>query len=214
MAQLMPRKFTVLGLGSLMNEDWARPTCPQMENFRLVKMDGYRVVFNKTCSFAVLEYKLPIDDKPYASLSAVPDPDMKGMYVSAFEVPASEWADLALREFEYKLVMAPFLENGEQKHGVLCGGDWDSDEQCRQSISADPFRLARYEEFKRLYPGPLWRNDLLPFTPYLKRCLDSLSRLDQEVYNNWLETTFVGDGRTIKDYLKSDDCPPELCADF
>jgi len=196
-------KITILGIGSLLLEEWARKTCPTLSNFRLVELSGYKRVFNKTDSFLIRNDLKPIDSKAYASLSAVPVKKENTMVVSAFEISISEWAYFVQREFEYRLIEVPFTENGvtSDQYGVLCVGDYKSDEECEMIVNADPLRLQKWKEFRAKYDGPMWRDDLLPEPEYLDVCLDTAKACGDKVYQNFIDTTFVGDGRSIRNYI-------------
>lgn len=46
-------------------------------------------------------------------------------------------------------------------------------------------------------------NDYLPIDLYLKRCRQGVYEVSEEFGKKWDETTYLGDGRTVKEYLKS-----------
>ncbi len=198
------QNITILGLASLLLEAWARKTCPNLMNFRLARLKGYKRVFNKTDSFLIRNDLLPGNSNAYACISAVPCDDTSDLIVSAFEIPLTEWAYFVQREFEYRLVSVPFTEmiTGHASEGVICLGDFDNDQQCEAIVNADPLRAQRWQEFRAKYDGPMWRYDLLPEPEYLAACLKTAEQCGEEVYNNFVDTTFVGDGRTIRTYLK------------
>ncbi len=197
--------ITIIGLGSLMLEAWAKKTCSTLTNFRLGHLDGYKRLFNKTDSLLVRNNLRPLDSNAYACLSAVPSPETKTMIVSAFEISLSEWAFFVRREFEYRLVKVPFkdIETDHESEGVLCVGDYKNDQECAQIVHADPLRLERWKEFKEKYDGPMWRDDLLPDPHYLDTCLKTSQTYGDHVYHNFIDTTFIGDGRSIRTYLEN-----------
>jgi len=192
-------------LGSLLSEESACRTCPNLKNFRYVKLSGYKRVFNKTDSFLALNNNIPTDSKKYACLSALPDRSVEEMYVSVFDIPESDWPSIVYREFEYRLTEVPFREFDKDliNKGVICMGDFDSDEDCYEHIKDDPARLGRFEEFRSKYHGPLWRYDLEPNPDYLNRCLDTLKEHQPGFLDNFMDTTFLGDGRTIREFLSN-----------
>jgi hypothetical protein len=196
--------ITIIGIGSLLLEEWAKKTCPNLTNFRLAEISNYKRVFNKTDSFLVRNDLLPKDSKAYACLSAIPTKNAPNMIVSAFEIPLSEWAPFMQREFEYKLIEVPFKERItlQSGQGILCVGDYKNDQECEHIVYADPLRLRKWTEFRDKYDGPMWRYDLLPEPEYLNACLTISKDAGEEVYNNFVETTFLGDGRSIKTYLE------------
>lgn len=197
--------ITVIGLGSLLSEVSARRTCPGLTNFRLAYLEGYKRVFNKTDSVLARAGKIPKDRNDYACLSAVPDANATPMAVSAFEIPSSDWLFLVQREFEYKLWSVPFrpVAGEEESTGVLCVGNYECDEECEIIVNADPVRKACWEAFRLSCDEPMWRFDLLPNPEYLKRCLTYASKHGSEVLDNFLDTTFTGQGMSIRDHLKT-----------
>ncbi len=146
---------------------------------------------------------IPKDRKDYACLSAVPDARIKKMYVSVFDIPLSNWPALLDREFEYRLVNIPFkeLKTGKKGEGVVCMGDYDNDFECEQITASDPIRFKRWKEFKDKYQGPMWRCDLEPCPTYLSRCIETIKSKQPEFLDNFLDTTFTGDERSIREYL-------------
>lgn len=198
----MEEKISIIGLGSLMSESSARKTCPSLTDFRIEQLKGWRRIFNKTIRRENEElYFLP-DGKVYSCLSAVPSVD-EVMYVSHFKIPLLEWTNFVIREFEYKLIEVPLL-SGEK--GVLCVGDYKDDVECELVCSADPFRAECWENWVIEHPeSVLWRSDLLPHQPYVDKCLDALREHGDDVLDNWLDTTYLGDNTTtMREYLSED----------
>lgn len=197
--------ITIIGSGSLLSRASAEKTCPTLTNFRLAKLTGYKRVFNKTDPLRVFNGTLPTLSKAYACLSLVPDNTIKGMIVSAFEIQRDDWNALLEREFEYKLIEVPFNNlNGIPGKGIACVGDYVNDSECEEYCKDDPIRMQRWQKFKQLYKGPMWRTDLLPNEDYLARCLSYCKQHGEEIYTNFIHTTFVGDGTvSIADYLNS-----------
>lgn len=196
--------ITILGLGSLIGRITALRTCPNLINFRLARLDGYRRIFNKTDSFTVFHDEIPENSLKYGCLSAIPDISIKNMIVSAFEIPFEELIYLIEREFEYRLVEVDFKDrDGQTRQGVLCVGDYKDDQECEIVVKSDPVRFRRWKIFKEKYNGPMWRIDILPLQPYLDRCMRYAGEHGQDVLDNFLDLTFIGDGRTIREYLSS-----------
>lgn len=165
--------ITILGLGSLLSEESARRTCPNLENFRLAKLHGYKRIFNKTDSDIARKGQIPKDTNAYACLSAIPDKTMQNMVISAFQMPETDWLAFLKREFEYKLVSVKFEElDGTPSQGILCVGDYAHDQECELVCQSDPFRFQLWQDFKQKCSEPMWREDLLPGPTYLQRCLD------------------------------------------
>lgn len=199
----MKESIVIIGLGSLMCEKSARKTCPDLRNFHYVKLTGYKRIFNKTDSFLVRRGNITEDTTACACLSIVPDPEIKNMTVSSFEIPIKDWPALVYREFEYRLSYVPYLTfDGNIGTGIACFGDYKDDNECAIAMRVDPFRLQRWEEFQSLYKGPMWRYDLEPEPEYLKQCIKTVTNLGLDYLENFITTTFVGNGQSIKSYLE------------
>ena len=60
-----------------------------------------------------------------------------------------------------------------------------------------------YDRVGKYDTGHIWRTDILPFPPYLKFCLQSARNLGPEAYRNFLDTSFIADGKTtIREYTE------------
>lgn len=194
--------ITILGIGSLLEEASARRTCPTLQNFRLVKVPNFKRVFNKTNSTLVHQNALPNNTKAYACVSAMPCQKIT-IVTSAFDIPDAEWLPFLKRESEYNLQKVRMIEENQSHNtGILCTGVYDSDTACEHACNTDPFRKELWDAFKSKYNGPMWRKDLLPTEEYLRRCLKAANTCGDEVYQNFIQTTFLGDGTTtIAAYL-------------
>jgi len=199
----MRKEFSIIGLGSLLSEDSARSTCPSLKDFKIVKVKGWRRIFNKMHSTLAVAGKIPNDSKEYACLSAIPAKD-DIIYVSNFKIPTAEWPAFVSREFEYRLIEVPIVSEQENEAGIICAGNYDNDDQSYQACLADPLRIISWNKLKANYPNePMWRNDILPYRPYVDKCLKILESQDSMILDNWLDTTYLGDNVTsLRSYLK------------
>ncbi len=200
----MQDHITIIGLGSLIDEKSARRSCPNLTHFRFAKISGYKRVFNKADSFLMRKKGIPNNNK-YACLSAMPDKAIDIMYVSTFYIPKSEWHSIVEREFDYKLVSIPYeeIDSHEKGEGIVCMGDFKDNQECEELIASDPVRAKRAKELRGVYEGPIWRDDLEPSPYYLNNCLRAVRLSRPEFQDNWLDTTFTGDGRSIREYLNN-----------
>ena len=81
---------TILGFGSLLSERSSRVTFPDLTNFRLVRVQGYRRVFQHPASIFFSRGIADRDSGAFCSLSAEPcDEAAVGFVASAFEVRTS-----------------------------------------------------------------------------------------------------------------------------
>ena len=117
-------KKTILGFGSLMSEQSARTTFPDLEGFRLVKVEGYRRVFAHAAAIFFEREIANKETKEFSSLSA--EPCAGASFVACcFEVDLDEtnWATFEAREEEFDLRSVPFAPLDESEapgEGVLC----------------------------------------------------------------------------------------------
>lgn len=195
--------ITIIGLGSLLSEKSALRTCPEMKNFRYASISGYKRIFNKTDTYSARLGRIPKNNKKFACISAVPSTEINEMYVSVFNISVRDWGAFLQREFEYRLVEIPFTEidSGEKGYGIVCMGDFNDDQECEIIIKADPLRCARWKNYKAVCSEPIWRYDLEPAPYYLRYCLFIIRHSRPEFLDNFMSTTFIADGRSIKEYL-------------
>lgn len=147
---------------------------------------------------------MPVEHKNYACLSTVPSKNTNDMIVSVFEIPESEWVPFLKREFEYKLVKIPFFDmDDSMSEGIACVGDYNNDKECELVCQSDPYRKPLWDAYKKNCNEPMWRTDLLPDTEYLKRCLRVSKAHGEDIYQNFIQTTYIGDqSQTIEEYLE------------
>ena len=196
--------ISIIGLGSLLCPQSAKRTCPNLSNFRYGYVRGHKRIFNKTDSDMARNMVISSKDKNYACLSAVPDSTIDQMVVSIFEIPPSEWIWFVLREFEYKLTYVEYESlSGESGEAVICMGDYSNDMECEHALIADPLRLRIWREFKSKYDGPMWRYDIFPQTEYLDKCIEAVKQNCPHFADNFLDTTFIGSGLSIREYLQN-----------
>lgn len=186
----MPRT-QVIGCGSLLSEASARRTAPTLEDFRVVRVHGFVRVFNKVSPRWARRDGRP-DGVAVAVLAAHERPGASFLG-TAFRVDADDLARLEEREHHYRWVDAPFEErDGRRSTGRLCA-EWTDEAYRRERCVSDE----EYEErVGRHYDGLLWRDDVLPSPSYLDLCLDAARSLGEEVYEDFLATTYLADGAT------------------
>jgi hypothetical protein len=196
--------ITLIGLGSLLSESSANRTCPSVQNFELAQINGYIRSFNKTDSWIVRKSPESMLENKYACLSAMPIQGKPSMVVSTFQIHKDDYDAFVEREFEYKFEKVPFVTmSGTRGTGLICSGNFKSNEECETLCYLDSMRLKHWLSFKESYIGPMWRQDLLPEPEYLKKCLKVCEDHGNEILQNFLQTTYLGDMKTtLKEYLK------------
>ncbi len=185
--------ISVVGYGSLLSEQSARQTVPELENFRLVRVPGYRRIFNKVgvvffSRHGAIEANLDI-----ASCSTEPAHATE-IICCQFECSEEAFADLYEREHRFRWIEVDTvsLKQAEAATGRMCTGYSDAEYRLNKCITASEY----HRRVGQFYSGPLWREDILPFPRYLVFCLQSAATQGDQVLNNFLDTTFLADGMT------------------
>ncbi len=201
--------ISVAGYGSLLSEVSARETVPGLQNFRLVKVPGYRRIFNKVGIVFISRHGADPDSLQVASCSTQPDPDTS-IICSQFECSEEDFLELYEREHRFRWVAVetrPLAVTGDTDHPLLarmCSGYSDTDYRLNKCITPGEYqrRVGQY------YSGALWRQDILPFPRYLFFCLQAAATQGQEVVDNFLDSSFLADGvTTLREYVTA---TPEL----
>lgn len=194
----------MVGYGSLLSEQSARETVPNLENFRLVEVPGYRRIFNKVGVVFFSRHDVPRDSLEIASCSTEEAPE-SAMICSQFEVSEQDFLSLYEREHRFRWIEVETIDmHGNASRGRMCSGWNDLDYRLNRCVTESEYhrRVGQY------YQGSLWRDDILPFSPYLVFCLQAADEAGAEVLGNFMDTTFLADGLTsIRQYLMQ---KPEL----
>lgn len=197
--------ISVVGYGSLLSEKSARETVPNLHNFRLVTVHGYKRIFNKVGIVFLSRYGASPDALDIASCSTLPDKSVS-IICSQFECSEEEYRALIEREHRFTWVSVETceLESTEFSSGLMCttaSDEWYKTQKCISSSDYEN-RVGRY------YQGAIWRNDIFPYPRYLQFCLRSAAEQGQTVLDNFLDSSFLADGQTsLRSYLQS---APEL----
>ncbi|GAA0783472.1 gamma-glutamylcyclotransferase [Marinobacterium sediminicola] len=196
--------ISVVGFGSLLSEVSARETVPALENYRLVRVPGYRRVFDKVGIVFISRHGESPDSLELASCSTEPDPACE-IVAAQFECSEEDFLQLYEREHRYRWVEVETRHylNGEVTVGRMCTGYADLDYRLNKCVTEAEYhrRVGQY------YQGPLWRKDILPNPRYLGFCLQAAASQGADVLDNFLDSSFTADGRSLRDYLAA---RPEL----
>ncbi|TMW65825.1 hypothetical protein Poli38472_003590 [Pythium oligandrum] len=193
---------TIVGFGSLLSEKSARSTFGDaMTNFRLARMRNYRRVFAHPGSIFFERGIANLATKEISSLSVEPA-EGRSFLISVFDLPESMLPDFYEREEEYRIVSADFeeLDGTPGGQGLMCTR-W-TDEEYIQHRGQETFdRL-----YKRHGVDTIWGWDehsgILPCRVYLRHCLLSVKKLGDMVYEDFVQSSFLGDRKTtIKEYI-------------
>ena len=195
--------LTVIGFGSLMSEQDARRSCPNLTNIRAISVPGYTRIFNK------IDGNLKAADLDRLSQSRMIANwgmfEREGCKVlgAAFEVPGGEYPALVKREREYRLEKARFKNtDGTVENGIACCG-FRNNAAFLKHLEAEPMQRAFYME--RAKPSPnsiVWTDNILPYNRYLAFVLTAARNLSDAHLINLLEESFLADGTTtVGSYL-------------
>ncbi|KAF5841123.1 hypothetical protein DUNSADRAFT_14299 [Dunaliella salina] len=211
-------QMTVAGFGSLLSERSARTTFPELQNFRLGKIAGWRRVFAHT---ADIFYKRGIarpETKEVGSLSLEPGSPEQEVVVSLFEVactPESVQLFIA-REHEFKFVSVDVQTLEGQATGrraVICAA-WDDEHykatRCPPEEWHNRWSVHGVQQVWGV-PG------ILPCRVYLRHCVLAAKSMGPLCENSFLDSTFLSDRvTTVRQHLKANPTimdelpPPEL----
>lgn len=185
--------ISVVGYGSLLSEQSARQTVPELDNFRLVRVPGYRRIFNKVGVVFFSRHGASEANLDIASCSTEPAHDTE-IICCQFECSEEAFAELYEREHRFRWIEVDTvsLKQAEDATGRMCTGYSDAEYRLNKCITASEY----HRRVGQFYSGPLWREDILPFPRYLAFCLQSAATQGDLVLDNFLDTTFLADGVT------------------
>lgn len=191
--------ISVVGYGSLLSEASARQTVPTLENFRLVRVPGFRRIFNKVGVVFFSRHGASADDLEIASCST--ESADAEIICCQFECSEAAFADLYEREHRFRWIEVDThaLQDDGIARGRMCTGYSDADYRLNKCITETEYqhRVGQY------YSGLLWREDILPFPRYLAFCLQSAATQGVEVLDNFMDSSYLADGTTtIRQYLQ------------
>ena len=207
---------SIIGIGSLLSERSSRMTFPNLINFRMAKMTGYRRIF---CHPAPIFYKRGIakpDTKELSSLSAERlmntdydvDPKLKNeiVIVTTFQIPKDEIPAFVEREeeFDFSIVDVQDIENYINGKDASCSGLL-----CTRSTDAEFIKKHGIERFdedcRAMGLSSIWDSpgEIYPCRLYLRHCLLAAKKLSTEAYENFLDTTYLYDRKTkLRSYVE------------
>ncbi|XP_059286061.1 uncharacterized protein LOC132039583 [Lycium ferocissimum] len=208
--------ISVCGFGSLLSERSARSTFPDLINFRVAKLSGFRRVFAHSAPIFFERRIAKPETKEISSLSVEPC-EGESLIVTIFEIQRSEIPAFIEREHEFRfLAVIPETLNGlfYINPAIICARYSDEEylkTRCRGDKDIFFQRYGRYNIDK------IWRDDILPCRVYLRHCVLAAQNLGDLAYDNFLDHTFLGDRRTtIREYFSTtgsgimEEEPPEL----
>ncbi|EOY06597.1 hypothetical protein QUC31_016185 [Theobroma cacao] len=193
--------ISICGFGSLLSERSARSTFPNLLNFRVANLNGFRRVFAHVAPIFFDRGIAKLETKEISSLSVEPC-EGETLIVTVFEIQKSEISAFMERELEFRfLAVLPETLDGEpfSNPAVLCARYSDEEFfQIRCKGSKDIY----CQHYGRYNIDKIWRDDILPCRVYLRHCVLAAKNLSDVAYNNFVDHTFLGDRTTtIRTYL-------------
>lgn len=195
--------ISICGFGSLLSEKSARSTFPDLKNFRVAALRGFRRVFAHVAPI-FFERGIAIEETGEISSLSVEPCDGECIIVTVFEISRSLVPAFMEREHEFRfLAVVPEDLNGTPfaNPAVLCARFTDDEYfriRCRGSKEIFFQRYGKYNIQK------IWRDDILPCRIYLRHCVLAAKNLGKAAYDNFLDHTFISDRKTtIRVYLGS-----------
>ncbi|XP_010551082.1 PREDICTED: uncharacterized protein LOC104821787 [Tarenaya hassleriana] len=194
-------RISICGFGSLLSEKSARSTFPDLENFRVAKLNGFRRVFAHVAPIFFERGIAKPETKEISSLSVEPC-EGESLVVTVFEITKIEIPAFIQRELEFRfLAVLPETLEGEpfMNPAVLCARY--SDEEFFQ-VRCKGSKEAYFQHYGRHNIEKIWRDDILPCRVYLRHCVLAAKNVEERAYNNFMDHTYLGDRKTtIREYL-------------
>lgn len=122
--------FSVVGFGSLLSERSARSTFPDLQNFRIARLLGWRRIFAHACDIFLERGIARLDTKEMSSLSVEPLTESE-ILVTMFEIQHTQQSIQAFiqreHEFKFVAVQPQTLQGGVDRFGVVCARNTDEE---------------------------------------------------------------------------------------
>ncbi|XP_042421117.1 uncharacterized protein LOC122009157 isoform X1 [Zingiber officinale] len=208
--------LSVLGFGSLLSERSARSTFPDLKNFRIAVLRGFRRVF---AHVAPIFFERGIANEATGEVSSLSVEPCEGEFliVTVFEIKKEGVPAFIERENEFRfLAVYPEYLDGISftNPAVVCARY--SDEEYFH-IRCKGNKGTFFNQYGRYNIQKIWRDDILPCRVYLRHCVLAAKNLGELAYDNFLDHTFISDRKTsIGEYLNStgsgimEEEPPEV----
>ncbi|RDX94674.1 hypothetical protein CR513_22915, partial [Mucuna pruriens] len=172
--------ISICGYGSLLSERSARTTFPNLANYRIARLTGFRRLFTVTGGFFFAHHVANIKTQEIAALSVEPC-EGEIIAVAVFEIKKTEIPAFIEREREYRfLAVVP------------------------ESLDAKPFTNPARAGKNILNNTENIRSIRFGGMMFYHAVLLAAKSLGDEVYNNFLDHTFLADRKTtIRQYLEN-----------
>ncbi|XP_020086632.1 uncharacterized protein LOC109709014 isoform X2 [Ananas comosus] len=161
--------ISICGFGSLLSERSARSTFPDLKNFRIGVLRGFRRVFAHVAPI-FFERRIANEETGEVSSLSVEPCEGEFLIVTVFEIRKEEVPAFIERENEFRfLSVVPEGLDGTTfpNPAVVCARY--SDEEFFQ-IRCQGSKEIYYQRYGRYNIHKIWRDDILPCRTYLRHC--------------------------------------------
>ncbi|OWM71196.1 hypothetical protein CDL15_Pgr011323 [Punica granatum] len=180
--------ISICGFGSLLSERSARNTFPDLINFRVARLNGFRRVFAHVAPIFFERLIAKPETKEISSLSVEPC-EGETLIVTVFEIEQSE-------------VLPHTLDGKPCDNLVVLCARYSDEEFFR--VRCKGSKEIYFQHYGRYGIEKIWRDDVLPCRTYLRHCVLAAKNLGDAAYDNFLDHTFLADRKmTIREYLET-----------
>ncbi|RYR12976.1 hypothetical protein Ahy_B04g070219 isoform E [Arachis hypogaea] len=167
--------ISICGFGSLLSETSARSTFPDLLNFRVARLNGFRRVF---AHVAPVFFERGIA-KPETMVTS------HRFLTRLFVFPENLEQILDGKPFDFPAVLCTRYSDEEFLH-IRCKGS----------------KEVYFQQYGRWNIDKIWRDDVFPCRVYLRHCVLAAKNLGDTAYDNFLDHTYLADRKTtIREYL-------------
>lgn len=195
--------ITIVGFGSLMSPTSSRNTFPNLKNFKVVRVEGYRRLFRHPAAIFFERGIAELENLRISSLCTEKSPGNSFLAV-AFTLDAETVDAFLKREEEFSFDICRYKSLQDSTDSTECG--------LMCTASSDEVYISRWgrEAYEKNYLSrglhSIWNWDedsgILPCSIYLRHCYLSAKHMSTEVLDSFLDDTFLVDRTTtIRQYL-------------
>ncbi|TNE32712.1 MAG: gamma-glutamylcyclotransferase [Alphaproteobacteria bacterium] len=192
----------IFGFGTLVHEESALNTCPNLQNFKTSRTQNVCRVFGKVNLRAAFRGDVHWDSLEVASCFMEPREGQDIIGVT-FDVPKEEWPAMRLREIDYRCreVSYETLDGKESGTALTFFGFRNDAEFMANKSDEDKIYI---DEQRQGYTGNIYRTDVYPARSYLEKCYRAYRAAGRAAYENFLDSSYLADRKTLLvDYLLS-----------
>ncbi|RYR12978.1 hypothetical protein Ahy_B04g070219 isoform C [Arachis hypogaea] len=194
--------ISICGFGSLLSETSARSTFPDLLNFRVARLNGFRRVFAHVAPVFFERGIAKPETMEISSLSVEPC-EGETLIVTVFEIRKSEILSRGRLSFGFSLFFQKYL----MANLLIFQRSFVPVTATRSFFTLDVKILAGskevyFQQYGRWNIDKIWRDDVFPCRVYLRHCVLAAKNLGDTAYDNFLDHTYLADRKTtIREYL-------------